>query len=66
MKKMPTYEYYCKECDSVFTEIRGITEKTKYGKCPTDKKPLFRKYHVSVAFNGDGFYSNDKKSENNK
>jgi putative FmdB family regulatory protein len=64
--KMPVYEYYCKECDSIFTEKRGMTEKTQYGFCPIDKSPLFRKYDVSVSFNGDGFYTNDKKKGKGK
>ena len=58
---MPTYEYYCKECDSVFTEVRKMSDKTKYGKCPIDSKPLVRKYDVAVSFTGEGFYSTDKK-----
>lgn len=63
---MPTYEYYCKECDSVFTENRGMTEKSKLGFCPLDETPLLRKYDVSISFKGDGFYSTDKKKKEGK
>ena len=64
MKKIPTYEYECTKCYSLFVEERSLSEESKYDKCPNDREPLQRRYNISIAFKGSGFYTNDKKKQN--
>jgi putative FmdB family regulatory protein len=64
MKKIPTYEYECTECNEVFSEQRSLSDESKYSNCPKDNSPLQRRYNISIAFKGSGFYTNDKKKQN--
>lgn len=58
---MPTYEYSCPRCMVLHFETRGINEEQKQINCLRCEVELIRRYNVSVAFKGSGFYTNDKK-----
>jgi putative FmdB family regulatory protein len=59
---MPTYDFYCKVCDSnskIFTTMKSLKEGYNCEHC---NAKLVRIFAVSaVTFKGDGFASNDKK-----
>jgi putative FmdB family regulatory protein len=60
---MPTYKYECSQCVIKVTLSHGINETEEPRYCPGCEGKLIRLYQFSgVSFNGDGFYSNDKKS----
>ena len=60
---MPTYKYECTECVVKVTLEHSISETEETRFCPGCKAVLARSYNFNgVSFNGDGFYSNDKKS----
>lgn len=60
---MPIYEYYCKKCGEESQEVRGISEEQKVTDCKCGET-LTRKYGFgTVTFNGNGFYSTDKKEK---
>lgn len=62
---MPIYDYDCPICQSRYSETRGITEDQKKTDCDNCKVPLIRRFGISaVTFNGEGFYSTDKKAKN--
>jgi putative FmdB family regulatory protein len=60
---MPTYEYRCsKNPEHRFTEIRAMNQDQTISKCTECDVPLVRLYEVrGIKFNGDGFYSTDKR-----
>lgn len=58
---MPTYEYRCSNCDTLYQKVRGISESTPKYKCDTCNLPLIRVYsNIGINFKGSGFYSTDK------
>ena len=58
---MPIYEYECSNCNVKATFVRGISEIDPGYKCNACNLDLTRVYSsIGVAFNGSGFYSNDK------
>lgn len=60
---MPTYNYKCKNCSKVYSEIRGMNDEPTVSDCTDCKVPVIRLYEVrGISFKGDGFYSNDKKA----
>ncbi len=61
---MPLYEYKCPLCQSKHTESHGMNEKPKLTQCENCKVDLIKVLGFgAVTFNGDGFYSTDKKSK---
>jgi len=65
---MPTYEYECTRCGSVFEHFQSIKEKAKKklrcDKCD-DTTPVRRLIGTggAVLFKGSGFYQTDYRSE---
>lgn len=58
---MPTYEYKCKNGHE-HLETRSILESQKQEKCDICKSKLYQVYgKMAISFNGDGFYTTDKK-----
>lgn len=65
---MPTYEYSCHTCKSVFLKFMSFKEYEKLRKksvpCPHCKSPSKRNFSVpSIEFKGKGFYVNDSKKK---
>lgn len=60
---MPIYDYDCPVCQKAYSEVRGINEDTKLINCDNCNVKLIRRYNVSVAFKGNGFYTTDKKEK---
>lgn len=55
------YEYYCKQCDHLFSIIGSITSPPTGGICPKCNKPAHRKFHApGVVYKTSGFYHTDK------
>lgn len=55
---MATYEYKCKEDDSIVKITRGMTEKEIIPYCDQCNEPMTRIYNAApVKFNATGFYS---------
>jgi predicted nucleic acid-binding Zn ribbon protein len=47
----------------VHIETRGINEEQKQINCENCNVELIRRYNISVAFKGSGFYTTDKKEK---
>jgi putative FmdB family regulatory protein len=60
---MPSYDYSCPLCMRVHIETRGINEEQKQINCENCNVELIRRYNISVAFKGSGFYTTDKKEK---
>jgi len=68
---MPTYEYQCKKCGTVFDVYQSIKARTlKTSKCEKCGKvrPVERRIGTGAAllFRGSGFYQTDYRSESYK
>ena len=68
---MPTYEYECKHCGSVFELFQSITASAlRMAKCESCKKTRPVKRLISagggVIFKGSGFYQTDYRSDSYK
>jgi putative FmdB family regulatory protein len=63
---MPTYEYYCNNCDFDFELFQSI-KSDPYTNCPKCKKKLERKISApaGILFKGSGFYITDYKNSKN-
>lgn len=61
---MPVYEYKCPTCQEKHTQVHGMNEGPSKTKCDNCQSDLVRVFTFgAIAFNGDGFYSNDKKTK---
>jgi len=63
---MPTYDYRCQECGSVFEKFHGMNE-TPTVVCPSCSSANTGKQvslGAGVVFKGSGFYVNDYKKDN--
>ena len=61
---MPTYSYQCSSCKKPYSEVRSINDEQIKISCDDCNGSLIRKYEVQgISFKGDGFYSNDKKTQ---
>jgi len=59
---LPFYDYKCNKCGDKITIKRGINETNSALECKTCKAEMSRVYsNVGVSFNGQGFYSTDKR-----
>lgn len=56
---MPTYDFRCVSCDSVFEETRpmGSSKTARCPHCDSEAKRVFTP--VAVAFKGTGFHNTD-------
>jgi putative FmdB family regulatory protein len=58
---MPLYEFLCKTCDEILTEVRSPEDSGKESICQTCNTPRKRLYSsIGIAFKGNGFYSTEK------
>ena len=58
---MATYEYKCKECESVVTISRSINDKEEIPVCGACKINMNKVYSMAApVFKGSGFYRTDK------
>lgn len=61
---MPIYDYKCPLCQAQHSETHGMNESPKQTKCDNCKVDLIKVFGLAaVTFNGDGFYTNDKKAK---
>lgn len=59
---MPSYDYRCALCATTVTHTYSITEKPSTVSCQGCGSAMNQVYSVPVVtFNGNGFYSTDKK-----
>jgi putative FmdB family regulatory protein len=59
---MPMYEYYCKDCDHRFEQLKSIKESHRVN-CPKCGKLSEKQVTIcGLVFKGSGFYVNDYKS----
>lgn len=55
---MPTYQYACKDCDSLQDLKRTISERDDEALCEHCSLPMKRIFNSpTITFNGPGFYS---------
>jgi putative FmdB family regulatory protein len=54
---MPTYSYFCKNCDKSFDRFYYLDEKHDEFCSNCDKKLQRQFNNISVNFKGEGFYS---------
>jgi len=60
---MPSYDYKC-ENDHLYTETRSIFADQEVTECPECSAELKRVFESTpVTFQGDGFYSKQRKKE---
>jgi len=60
--EMPNYDYECSKCLKISTFNYGVNDRPPQVECADCGVQLTRKIKFGgVAFNGSGFYSNDKK-----
>jgi putative FmdB family regulatory protein len=60
---MPNYNYKCPQCEIIIEQEHKMDANPAIRDCPECKVSLFKMFTFGgVTFNGDGFYSNDKKS----
>lgn len=64
---MPTYEYECTKCGSVFERFQKISE-PPVKRCPQCRGKVVRKLGTGagIIFKGSGFYATDYRSESYK
>ena len=63
---MPTYEYYCPDCDETFEAIQKISE-NPLKKCPKGHKGVKRQIsNTSFILKGAGWYVTDYARKENK
>ena len=63
---MPTYEYYCPDCDETFEAIQKISE-NPLKKCPKGHKGVKRQIsNTSFILKGTGWYVTDYGRKDNK
>jgi putative FmdB family regulatory protein len=62
---MPTYEYYCDDCNFDFELLQSIKSEP-FSNCPKCNKKLERKISApaGIVFKGSGFYITDYKKSN--
>jgi putative FmdB family regulatory protein len=61
MRRMPTYEYACKECGE-HIDVRQSVNDDPLAVCPTCGGPLRKVFSpVGIAFKGSGFYRTDSR-----
>ena len=59
---MATYTYTCKECGIINIVSRSVKDTEEIPSCSKCNKPMKRSYEWSgTTFNGDGFYTTDKR-----
>lgn len=62
---MATYTYSCKECDIITVVTRNMSDNEVFPECSKCNAPMVRSYTWGgTTFNGPGFYTSDKRSEN--
>lgn len=61
-KRMPTYEYVCKQCDETFEIFQSFSDKPlkKHEDCGGALQKVF--HSRGIVFKGSGFYATDSKS----
>ncbi|HMB01855.1 MAG TPA: FmdB family zinc ribbon protein [Spirochaetota bacterium] len=61
---MPTYEYYCPDCQQKYNKFQPISAKP-YIKCPNCGKKINRSIAggTGIIFKGSGFYTTDYKKK---
>ena len=65
---MPTYDYYCDNCNYKFEKFQSI-KASSLKKCPKCKKLKLRKLigkGGGIIFKGSGFYTTDYRTANYK
>jgi putative FmdB family regulatory protein len=61
---MPTYDYKCNNCNATEVHKRGMNDPEVEVNCKSCKSLMVRVFGLAaVTFSGDGFYSNDKKTQ---
>ena len=61
---MPTYLFECLACRMVVSQIRSVSQRDDSIKCPKCEMIMFRRLDFAgTKFNGDGFYSTDKRRD---
>ena len=64
---MPTYDYYCRDCDDIQELALSYEESLNPQKCRKCHKPMRKEYQLSgISFKGPGFYKNDYPKETKK
>ncbi|MES0488527.1 MAG: FmdB family zinc ribbon protein [Leptospirales bacterium] len=60
---MPTYDYKCSECDSVFEKFHGINDSPNV-ECPECSSSAKKQIGMGagIHFKGSGFYTTDYKN----
>ena len=61
VKKIPTYDYECKDCKTKLLIVANIKDTVTEPACEDCKKAMTRKYNFgAVTFKGSGFYRTDR------
>jgi putative FmdB family regulatory protein len=59
---MPTYEYYCEQCDTRFDAYQKFSD-APLTNCPQGHQPVRRVFTpAGIIFKGSGWYSTDSKA----
>lgn len=63
---MPTYDYFCENCEYSFEYFQNMSDEP-LEKCPQCGKNIKRLIGsgLGVIFRGNGFYANDSKNKSN-
>jgi putative FmdB family regulatory protein len=64
---VPTYEYFCKDCESDFEKTQGFSD-PPVSTCPICQSNNIKKVFgsVGIVLKGSGFYRTDSRASNGK